>query len=445
MDRRDFLKTAGLGAAALGVAACTPKVVEGGAGSTQQNGLPEGGAMQQNYPGVGLLGYGCMRWPMTAGADGRQVIDQQEVNRLVDVAMEHGVNYYDTSPNYLGGESEKATAEALNRYPRDRWLLATKLSNFSDWSYDNSVLMYRNSLEIFRTDHIDYYLLHSIGGMKAFETRFGSTGIMDFLLRERELGHIRKLGFSFHGNKEGFDELMGLHSKYHWDFVQIQMNYVDWRHAGRNNTDAEYLYGVLDRMEIPVVIMEPLRGGRLADMPVTLADMLLTKDPSGSLASWAFRFAGSFPRVLTVLSGMTYMEHLEDNLRTYLDFKPLDAGEMELLQDVATRMETYPLVRCTGCNYCMPCPYGIDIPGIFKFYNDNLNAGTYVKDSGQENYARIRRRYLLDYDKAIPTVRQADHCIQCGRCEEACPQHLAIRSELRKIDEYIESLKRETL
>ena len=442
MDRRDFLKTAGLGAAAIGVAACSSGISETGA-AQQQTGIPDG-EMASNYPGIGLLGYGCMRWPMTEGPDGRRVIDQEEVNRLVDVAMAHGVNYYDTSPNYLGGESERATAEALNRYPRDKWLLATKLSNFSDWSYDNSVLMYRNSLEIFKTDHIDYYLLHSIGGMDAFNTRFGTTGIMDFLLRERELGHIRNLGFSFHGNRQGFDELMSLHSKYHWDFVQIQMNYVDWRHAGRNNTDAEYLYGVLDSMGIPVVIMEPLRGGRLADMPVTLADMLQAKDPSGSLASWAFRFAGSFPRVLTVLSGMTYMEHLEDNLRTYLDFKPLSEEEMELLQEVATRMETWPLVRCTGCNYCMPCPYGIDIPGIFKFYNDSLNAGTYVKDSEQEGYAKARRSYLLAYDKAIPTVRQADHCIQCGKCEEACPQHIAVRSELRKIDEYIENLKRET-
>ena len=443
MDRRDFLKTAGLGATALGVAACTPGT--GVTATTGQNGLPAGGRMAENVAGIGLLGYGCMRWPMVTGDDGVSRIDQEEVNRLVDYALEHGVNYFDTSPNYLGGKSEEATSIALNRHPREEWLLATKLSNFSDWSYDNSVLMYRNSLEVFKTDHIDYYLLHSIGGMQAFDTRFGSTGIMDFLMRERERGNIRNLGFSFHGDQEGFDELMSLHSRYHWDFVQIQMNYVDWRHAGRNNTNAEYLYGVLDRMEIPVVIMEPLRGGRLADMPVTLADMLLAKDPEGSLASWAFRFAGSFPRVLTVLSGMTYMEHLEDNLRTYLDFKPLSDEEMELLQDVATRMETYPLVRCTGCNYCMPCPYGIDIPGIFKFYNDNLNAGTYVKSSEQEAYARTRRRYLLAYDKAIPTVRQADHCIRCGRCEEACPQHLNIRQELGKIDEYIESLRQETL
>lgn len=444
MDRRDFLKTAGLGTAAIGVAACAPKSTETGNASQKQSVLPEG-TMPQHYPGIGLLGYGCMRWPMITDASGKSVIDQEEVNRLVDTAIAHGINYFDTSPNYLGGESERATAEALNRYPREKWLLATKLSNFSDWSYDNSVLMYRNSLEIFKTDHIDYYLLHSINGMESFNTRFGNTGIMDFLLRERELGHIRHLGFSFHGNQAGFDELISLHDKYHWDFVQIQMNYVDWRHAGNRNTNAEYLYGVLDSLGIPVVIMEPLRGGRLADMPATLADMLQAKDPAGSLASWAFRFAGSFPRVMCVLSGMTYMNHLEDNLRTYLDFRPLNEEEMELLQDVATRMETYPLVRCTGCEYCMPCPYGIDIPGIFKFYNDNLNAGTYVKDKEQENYNRLRRRYLLAYDKAIPTVRQADHCIQCGKCEQACPQHLAIRRELRNIDQYIENLKQETL
>ena len=293
MDRRDFLKTAGLGATALGVAACAPK--GGVTPESGRNALPEGGKMARNYPGIGLLGYGCMRWPMVTEADGSSRIDQDEVNRLVDCALEHGVNYFDTSPNYLGGKSEEATSTALNRHPRDKWLLATKLSNFSDWSYDNSVRMYRNSLEVFKTDHIDYYLLHSIGGMEAFDTRFGSTGIMDFLMKERELGHIRNLGFSFHGDKEGFDALMSLHSRYHWDFVQIQMNYVDWRHAGRNNTDAEYLYGVLDGMGIPVVIMEPLRGGRLADMPVTLADMLQARDPSGSLASWALPFRRKLP------------------------------------------------------------------------------------------------------------------------------------------------------
>ena len=181
MDRREFIKAAGMGAAAVGVAACAPKAIKNEEGSVEKN---LNGKMLQNYPGIGTLGFGCMRWPMVRGEDGRERINQEEVNRMVDLAMEKGVNYYDTSPVYLGGDSERATAEALNRYPREKWLLATKLSNFADASYPNSVAMYRKSLEIFKTDHIDYYLLHAVSGGADFERRFGSTGIMDFLMKE---------------------------------------------------------------------------------------------------------------------------------------------------------------------------------------------------------------------------------------------------------------------
>lgn len=444
MDRREFIKVGAASAAAsIALGACDNS--SNGSPAPQGSSDAQQGQVARHYEGVSLLGYGCMRWPTYKAEDGKQKIDQQKVNDLVDYAISHGVNYFDTAPVYLEGESERATAEALSRYPRSSYLLATKLSNFGDWTYESSRQMFQRSLEIFNTGYVDYYLLHSIGSAADFERRFGSTGIMDFLLKEREQGRIRNLGFSFHGAREGFDELMALHSKYHWDFVQIQMNYVDWAHAGARNTNAQYLYTKLNEMDIPIVIMEPLRGGRLADLPAAISDKMKAREPSRSLSSWAFRFVGSFPRVMCVLSGMTYMEHLEDNVKTFSSFKPLNSEEMNFLAEVADQLESYPLIRCTACQYCMPCPYGLNIPAIFKFYNDNVNAGTYVSSREQEDYARVRRNYLRAYNKSIEPDRQADHCIGCGKCARECPQHIAIPRELRRIDEYIESLKQQTL
>lgn len=444
MDRREFIKVGAASAAAsIALGACDNS--SNGSPAPQGSSDAQQGQVARHYEGVSLLGYGCMRWPTYKAEDGKQKIDQQKVNELVDYAISHGVNYFDTAPVYLEGDSERATAEALSRYPRSSYLLATKLSNFGDWTYESSRQMFQRSLEIFNTGYVDYYLLHSIGSAADFDRRFASTGIMDYLLKEREQGRIRNLGFSFHGAREGFDELMALHSKYHWDFVQIQMNYVDWAHAGARNTNAQYLYTKLNEMDIPIVIMEPLRGGRLADLPAAISDKMKAREPSRSLSSWAFRFVGSFPRVMCVLSGMTYMEHLEDNVKTFSSFKPLNSEEMNFLAEVADQLESYPLIRCTACQYCMPCPYGLNIPAIFKFYNDNVNAGTYVSSREQEDYARVRRNYLRAYNKSIEPDRQADHCIGCGKCARECPQHIAIPRELRRIDEYIESLKQQTL
>ena len=445
MDRREFLKRAGAGAVALGAAACTGGIsgrktaVQGTSGEMVYRTNPANGDR------VSLLGYGCMRWPMIKDENGRDIIDQEKVDELIDVAMKNGVNYYDTSPAYLQGQSERATGKALARYPRKSFYIATKLSNFGDASHEASLKMYRDSFEEMQTDYFDYYLMHAIGrgGYEAFKQRYEDNGMMDFLLKERESGRIRQLGFSFHGRKSEFNELLALHDKYHWDFVQIEMNYMDWKHAdGVRNVNADYLYEQLDKREIPITIMEPLLGGRLSSLPENIAAKLKERDPDASLASWAFRFVGSYPRILTVLSGMTYMEHLQDNLKTFMDFKPMDEEELAFMEEMATLMAEYPTVNCTHCNYCMPCPYGIDIPGIFAHYNKCVNEGTVAQSEEQKNFRKLRKAYLTSYNKAIPTLRQADHCIGCGQCMEHCPQSIKIPDQLHRIDAYIETLKR---
>ena len=316
MDRRDFLKISGAAAASAGLAACAPKTSTAASESKQSLGPDH---MEQHFPGIGLLGFGCMRWP--SSEDG--VIDQQAVNEMVDYALAHGVNYYDSAPVYLRGQSERATAIALLRHPRESYIIATKCSNFrGPWSFEQGRDLYLKSFENFETDYIDYYLLHSLSGYASFKMRFEDTGLIDYFVREREAGRIRHLGFSFHGPAEGFDEMMALHDKYHWDFVQIQMNYSDWTHAKRD-VNAIHMYEKLTELGIPIVLMEPLLGGRLATQPAAITDMLKAERPDKSVASWAFRFVGSFPQIMCVLSGMTRMEHLKDNLETYLDFEPL--------------------------------------------------------------------------------------------------------------------------
>ena len=304
--------------------------------------------------------------------------------------------------------------------------------------------MYHNSFKELQVDYIDYYLLHNISGYDIFKKRFEDNGMIEFLMEERKAGRIRNLGFSFHGQKEGFDQLIALHEKYHWDFIQIQLNYVDWTHAGGHNTDAKYLQEELDKKGIQSVIMEPLLGGRLANVPVHISDRLKERAPQNSVASWAFRFAGTHPGVLCVLSGMTYMEHLEDNLKSYSPLKPLSEDDMAFLEETATLMQEYPTIPCTDCKYCMPCPYGIDIPEIFKHYNRCVNEGEIAQDITSENYKKARRAYLVSYDRAVPKIRQAARCIGCNQCVHHCPQHIRIPHELHKIDRYVENLKKNT-
>ncbi len=445
INRRHFLKDLGLGTAAT-LTACAPSARQESSeadGSGKQLGDM---TMRRNLTddSVSILGYGCMRWKMIRNPDGNgQIIDQEDVNHLIDYALEHGVNYFDTSPVYLQGQSEKATGEALHRHPRNSYLVATKMSNFRNYTLENSILMYHKSMEYLQVDYIDYYLLHSIGSTEDYQRRFVDNGVLDYLLKEKEAGRIRHLGFSFHGNKECFDYLM--EQPYHWDFVQIQMNYVDWTHAASKECNAEYLYGQLADRNIPVVVMEPLLGGRLSSLPQHLVNKLLQREPESSVASWAFRFAGSFPKVLTVLSGMTYMEHLQDNLLTFSPLEPLTDEEKSFLEEVAEIYKQAPIIPCNDCKYCMPCNYGIDIPAILMHYNKYINEGTLPANSQDPQYRKYRRAYLANYDKVIERERQADHCIGCNDCVSHCPQHIRIPRELQRIDRFIETLKQDVL
>lgn len=383
------------------------------------------------------------------------------MNESIDYAVAHCVNYFDTSPRNVRGWSEAATGIALKRHPRDRFFIATKLSTFPDdpelRSREGSINMYRKSMEDLQVAYIDYYLIHATGlgkavlpgasgdngAMGAIKERLFDNGILDFLLAEKEAGRIRNLGWSFHGDIGVFDYLLRLQdeNRVKWDFVQIQLNYIDWKYASGWNTNAAYLYGELEKRGIPVVVMEPLLGGRLSNMPQHLVSRLKQHRPNESVASWAFRYAGSFPGVLTVLSGMTFMEHLQDNIRTYSPLNPLMDEEQELLTATAQLMMEFSSVPCTACQYCMSCPYGIDIPGIFSHYNKCINENNVPESSQDENYREARRAFLVGYDRSVPKLRQADHCIGCNQCVMHCLQTIQIPQELARIDEYVEKLK----
>jgi hypothetical protein len=455
ISRRSFIKYLGVGTAGL-MAACAGKKPEQKAAEEYKEQVePATGKMTfRTNPNtndkVSLLGFGMMRLPTKV--DNEDEYDQEMINRQVDYAIEHGVNYFDTSPAYCKGLSERCTGIALSRHKRSEYLVATKLSNFnqSTWSREASIEMYHNSMKELQVNYIDYYLLHGIGGggMENFNSRYVENGMLDYLMEERKAGRIRNLGFSYHGDIRVFDYLLAHHDVYKWDFVQIELNYLDWDFANEindRNTDARYLYGELKKRGIPAIIMEPLLGGRLANLPQYLVNELKQRNPSKSVASWAFRYAGTPDGVLTVLSGMTYMEHLKDNLLSYCPLQPLTEEDMKYLHTtIAEKIVGLSNIPCNDCKYCMPCPYGVDIPGIFVHYNKCKNEGTIPQATGDPEYRKHRRQYLISLDRSVERSRQADHCIGCGQCEPHCPQSIRIPRELHKIDHMIEELKRQS-
>ena len=442
ISRRDFLKKIGIGTAST-AALMVMEPFSTFAKGQDKSAAAQAGENKMTYrinrrsgDTVSLLGFGMMRLPN----------DQEKVNELVDYAIAHGVNYFDTAPAY--GRSEDMTGIALKRHPRDKYYIATKMSNQNRRAQriEDAKMMYQRSFERLQTDYIDYYLMHSIGGsgMDEFNRRFIDNGLLDFLVEERKAGRIRNLGFSYHGNVEVFDWLLDHDDIYHWDFVQIELNYVDWRHASlssggwKKDADAEYLYNKLEKTGIQAVVMEPLLGGRLANVPEEFAQQLKAERPDQSIASWAFRWVGTLPNILTALSGMNNMDHLIDNVNTFSPLDPCTEHEKELLAKIADGMSGYPVVPCTACRYCMPCPYDVDIPGNFAYYNDAVNNKLLpLPEKTAADYASRKAKFVEGYKKALDPSAWASQCMDCEECLKKCPQQIRIPNQMERIVELI--------
>ena len=453
MKRRAFLRDLGLGAAGAMLVSCAGKTGAEDADAdapVKASHHKRGPMTMRTNPNtsdsVSILGYGCMRLPSLSEDPESESynVDQEEVNRQVDYALAHGVNYFDTSPAYCKGESEAAMGIALSRHPRDKYLLATKLSNFAPqtWPAAESQKMFENSLKNLKTDHVDYLLMHAIGmsagdlsGMEAYEERYIKNGMLAWLEEQKKAGRIRNLGFSYHGDVEVFDRLLREHDEglHHWDFVQIQLNYVDWENAKEvnpRNTNASYLYNELAKRNIPVVIMEPLLGGRLADVPTAVAAKMKQRRPDDSPAAWAFRFAGTPEKILTVLSGMTYMDHLKENVSTFSSLDPITEDENAFLMRVGADLSVNGVVPCTGCSYCTEgCPMHIAIPKYFSLYNAEIQELKEKDFTSQGTY----------YGNLTQTFGKASDCIACGQCESVCPQHLPIIENLKRVAKQFEA------
>ena len=446
INRREFLRRLGITAgSAAALAALEPfSTLAGTTSSHQISGKVPDHTIRMTYrvqrgtgEQISLLGFGMMRLPRD---------NQELVNQLVDYAIANGVNYFDTAPMYGGGLNEGIVGAALSRHPREKYYVATKMSNYNEslWTFDEAKKMYESSFEKLRVDYIDYYLMHGVGqgGMENLNGRFIDNGLLDFLVAEREAGRIRHLGFSYHGDVKVFDWLIDNNDKYHWDFVQIQMNFLDWRHASLNKSgwktdaDAEYLYDKLEKAGIQVVVMEPLRGGALAKMSKEYADLLKAERPSASPADWAFRWVGSHPNILTTLSGMNQMDHLKENVRTFSPLDPCTEAENALLEKIADGMAGIPVIPCTACAYCMPCPYGVDIPGNFAFYNEAVNQHILpLPVPTDPDFAERKERFLTGYREALPVDARANQCVDCEACLSKCPQQIRIPNQMSRIVE----------
>lgn len=354
---------------------------------------------------ISVLGYGCMRFTKEGGhAD----IDKAE--KEVMAAIDAGVNYLDTAYVYAGNEA--AVGEILARnHCRERIYLATKLPHYLIKSVEGAQKMFEEELRRLQTDYIDYYLMHMLTDLPTWE-KLKKLGMEDWIREKKASGEIRNIGFSYHGRSDMFMQLI---DAYDWDFCQIQYNYIDTQvQAGDKG------YELAAKMGVPMVIMEPVKGGRLANLPEEAKEALNEADPDRSAASWALRWVGSHENVKVILSGMSSMEQLEDNLETFGKFQPLTEAEEEAVEKAADLISSRVKNGCTSCRYCMPCPFGVNIPEMFSIWN---NCAMFDEEE------KAKKAYA---EQKVQDA-SADLCKKCGACEKACPQGLSIRADLEKV------------
>lgn len=363
---------------------------------------------------ISVLGYGCMRFSQSVGG-----IDLKKAEKEILAAYEAGVNYFDTAYVYPG--SEAALGEILARNAiRDNVYIATKLPHYLLKSRDNMEKFFAEELKRLQTDHVDYYLMHMLTDVKTWE-RLKGLGILEWLEEKKASGAIRQIGFSYHGNSDMFCQLL---DAYDWDFCQIQYNYLD-EHSQAGVT------GLRRAAEkgIPVVIMEPLRGGKLAKLPRDAVRLVEQYPMRRSPAEWAFRWLWNQPEVTCVLSGMNSIEMVKENTKAADESRvgEFTDADFELIAKVVKAINATMKVGCTGCRYCMPCPKKVDIPGVFAAYNHRYSDG---KFKGLQDYVMCT------------TLRQestgASNCVQCGKCEQHCPQGIEIRKELQNVKKTFE-------
>ena len=363
------------------------------------------------------LGFGLMRLPETDGK-----IDLEQVCRMADRYMEAGLNYFDTAYVYHGGTSESAAKEAIvKRYPRERFMLATKLPAWEIKEESDVERIFNEQLERAGVDYFDFYLLHSVEDGNNYDT-YVKYDCFDWCMKKKAEGKIRHFGFSFHGSPELLETILDQHPEV--EFVQIQYNYLD-----RTNpvVRSQQLYEILSGRGIPIIVMEPVRGGMLAGFGEEIEQKLKARQPEKSIASWALRFVASQPGVMTILSGMSSEEQMADNIETFTKFEPLAEDEMKLIDEITDEILAIPQIGCTACRYCCDgCPMQISIPDVFRTIN---TLRRYPNDWRSKNF----------YSGLIERSGKASDCIGCGQCEGVCPQHLPIISLMKEAAEILET------